>query len=174
MAGIMGERGRTEQQEDQDNPHHHRRPRLTPFLKEKLPFCPAAARSFERCSQDWGADLSPRPYLFCAVYTPARTPAPNRERRNGSGSKREQHCYRLSRRACEASRWRLRFRIDRRRRFMMWYHASREGGACDLSPPGAVFDRQAFVGVLRLRTTGQEPGSAAGRDIPARGLKAKK
>ena len=28
-AGVMGERGRAEQQEDQDNPHHHRGP--TPF-----------------------------------------------------------------------------------------------------------------------------------------------
>jgi hypothetical protein len=31
----------------------------------------------------------PAPRLFCAMCTPARTPAPNRERSNGSGSKRE-------------------------------------------------------------------------------------
>src|SRR6266403_6279549 len=37
MAGVMGERGRAEQQKDQNNPHHDRLP-----FSQKLRFCAAA------------------------------------------------------------------------------------------------------------------------------------
>jgi hypothetical protein len=33
MAGVMGERGSAEQQEDQDNPHHDRLPFLSKGLR---------------------------------------------------------------------------------------------------------------------------------------------
>ena len=42
MAGVMGERGSAEQQEDQDNPHHDR----LPFLSKGYAFCAGPAPFF--------------------------------------------------------------------------------------------------------------------------------
>src|SRR5258708_35802644 len=85
MARVMCERGRAEQQEDQDNPYHDRLP-----FSQRLRFC-AVAPFFG--SMFTGLRRGPEPaplFVLRGVHTGAH-PAPNRERRNGSGSKREQH-----------------------------------------------------------------------------------
>src|SRR6266481_7838376 len=63
-AGVMGERGRAEQQEDQDNPHHHRGP--TPF-SQRLRFCAAAAAFFGSMLTGLGRGPEPAPLPVTAA-----------------------------------------------------------------------------------------------------------
>ena len=73
-----------------------------------LRFCLCEAQPFRMMFTELGRGPKPAPlFVLRRVHTGAH-PAPNRERRNGSGSKREQHCYRLSRLAWAANRRRFR------------------------------------------------------------------